>query len=47
MNVLGIGPGPAVGKAYRFLLDRRMESGPLGHDEAVAELKAWAQREGL
>jgi poly(A) polymerase len=47
MRVLGIGPGPAVGKAYRFLLDRRMESGPLGHDDAVEELKAWARREGL
>jgi poly(A) polymerase len=47
MEVLGIGPGPAVGKAYRFLLERRMEAGPLGHDEAVEELTAWARREGL
>jgi poly(A) polymerase len=47
MKVLGIGPGPAVGKAYRFLLERRMEAGPLGHDEAVEELTAWARREGL
>jgi poly(A) polymerase len=46
MRVLGIGPGPVVGKAYRFLLDRRMELGPLGHDQAVEELKAWARREG-
>ena len=42
MTVLGIPPGPLVGRAYRHLLDRRIEAGPLGHDGAVAELKRWA-----
>ena len=37
----GIPPGPLVGKAYQHLLALRMEHGPLGHDRAVSELKAW------
>ncbi len=41
MAVLGIPPGPLVGRAYRHLLELRMERGPLPHDEAVAELRAW------
>ena len=46
MDVLGIGPGPAVGQAYAYLLERRIEDGPLGPDRARAELLAWwAQRE--
>jgi poly(A) polymerase len=42
MRILDIPAGPTVGRAYRFLLDLRMERGPLSHDEAVAELKRWA-----
>lgn len=41
MAVLGVGPGPVVGEAYRFLLDLRMELGPLGPDEAERRLRAW------
>ena len=41
IGVLGVPPGPLVGEAYRHLLALRMEHGPLGHDRAVAELKAW------
>ncbi|WP_147919227.1 CCA tRNA nucleotidyltransferase [Ruania zhangjianzhongii] len=46
MEVLGIGPGRQVGQAYQHLLGLRMERGPLGADEARAELRAWwdAQR---
>jgi poly(A) polymerase len=39
--ILGIGPGPAVGKAYKFLLELRMEQGPLDPDQAEAALRAW------
>lgn len=39
--ILGIGPGPAVGKAYKFLLELRMEQGPLDPDQAEAGLRAW------
>jgi poly(A) polymerase len=41
MSALGIGPGPLVGAAYKYLLALRMERGPLGRDEALQELLAW------
>ena len=41
MEILGIKPGPLVGKAYRYLLELRLEHGPLGHDRAVEKLKQW------
>ncbi len=41
MAALGIGPGPAVGEAYRFLLELRMDHGPLGEERALAELREW------
>ncbi len=42
MELLGIGPGPVVGRAYKHLLALRMEDGPLGRERAEAELRAWA-----
>jgi len=47
MTELGIGPGPVVGRAYRHLLELRIERGPMSRDEAVAELRAWAAAQGL
>jgi poly(A) polymerase len=41
MEILGLGPGPEVGRAWRFLKDLRLERGPLPPDEAEAELRAW------
>lgn len=41
MKTLGIGPGPVIGKAYAFLLELRLEHGPMEHDEAVGKLKQW------
>ncbi len=41
MEILQIPAGPAVGEAYRFLLERRVEEGPLGPDRARAELVEW------
>jgi poly(A) polymerase len=41
MALLGIGPGREVGAAYKFLLELRMEHGPLGEERAEAELRAW------
>ncbi|MFI2225362.1 CCA tRNA nucleotidyltransferase [Streptomyces fradiae] len=40
-DVLGIKPGPAVGRAYKHLLELRLENGPMEHDDAVAALKEW------
>ena len=41
MALLGIRPGPVVGRAYRFLLEERMENGPRSADEAAALLREW------
>jgi poly(A) polymerase len=41
MEILGIPPGPEVGRAYRYLLDLRIEEGPLGREEATRRLLAW------
>ncbi len=41
MRILDIPPGRAVGEAYRFLLEVRMDEGPLGADDAEARLRAW------
>jgi poly(A) polymerase len=47
MAVLGVGPGPVIGEAYRFLLELRMEQGPLAPDEAERLLREWwAGRQG-
>jgi poly(A) polymerase len=41
MSALNIGPGPQVGKAYRFLLDLRLDEGIVGKEEATARLRSW------
>ncbi len=41
MELLGLPPGPVVGEAYRFLLDLRLDRGPLGEDDAREALLAW------
>jgi len=41
MEILGIGPGRDVGAAYQFLLELRMDRGPLDEDEARSALLAW------
>jgi len=41
MEILGIKPGPAVGRAYKHMLELRLEHGPMEHDAAVAALKKW------
>ena len=41
MAELGLEPGPVVGEAYRFLLDLRMEKGPVGPEAARQALRSW------
>jgi poly(A) polymerase len=41
MSVLSIPPGPLVGKALGYLLEMRLEEGPLGEEEATRRLLAW------
>ncbi len=45
MQILGVPPGPLVGRAYRHLLALRMEKGPLPREEAVAALREWSQQQ--
>ena len=46
MELLGIGPGPLVGRAYKHMLGLRMERGPLSREDAEAELRRWAAEHG-
>lgn len=41
MERLGIKPGPEVGEALSFLLELRLDEGPLGPDEAGRRLDEW------
>ena len=41
MKLLGIPAGPKIGKAYDYLLELRLEHGPLGEERAEAELRKW------
>ncbi|MGW1989982.1 CCA tRNA nucleotidyltransferase [Embleya sp. NPDC001921] len=41
MRLLDVPPGPLVGKAYRHMLEMRLEHGPMDHDTAVAALREW------
>jgi poly(A) polymerase len=41
MAHLGIEPGRDVGEALAFLLEARIDEGPLGEDEAYRRLDAW------
>jgi len=43
MEILGITPGPEVGEAYRYLLELRLDEGPLSEEEAKSRLLAWWQ----
>jgi poly(A) polymerase len=41
MALLGVTPGPVVGEAYRYLLEQRLDEGPLGAAEAERRLRLW------
>jgi len=41
MELLGVGPGRAVGQALAFLMELRLDEGPLGEEAAAARLKEW------
>lgn len=47
MRVLELSPGPEVGRAYNYLLELRLEHGPLGEAAATEKLQAWARAEGI
>ena len=41
MKILGVKPSPVVGEAYNYLLELRLEHGPLGVEKATQELLTW------
>jgi poly(A) polymerase len=41
MEILGIGEGRDVGRAYKHLLELRMDHGPMSYDDARAALLDW------
>ena len=41
MRILNLPQGPVVGEAYRFLMDLRLDRGPLGEEQATQALLAW------
>lgn len=45
MGLLGIGPGPEVGRAWGFLKELRLERGPLDPEVAAKELLDWWEDE--
>jgi len=47
MRILGVAPGPVVGKAYDFLLELRIARGELGRERITQELLDWAVAEGI
>jgi poly(A) polymerase len=46
MERLGLRPGPLVGEALAYLLELRLEEGPLGEEEAGRRLDEWWRRRG-
>ena len=42
MEILEIGPGREVGEAYRFLLELRLDNGPMSEEDATRALLEWA-----
>ncbi len=47
MQFLAVTPGPVVGEAKKFLLELRLEEGPLAKEAAYERLAAWARARGI
>jgi poly(A) polymerase len=47
MEHLGLSPGPLIGEALSFLLEERLERGPIDKAEAYGLLDDWAGKRGL
>src|SRR5262249_25008133 len=47
MAYLGVPPGRIVGEALEFLLDLRLDEGPIDEDDAYARLDAWGRERGI
>jgi poly(A) polymerase len=47
MEFLKVPPGPIVGDALDFLLELRLDEGPMSENEAYQRLAAWARERGV
>jgi poly(A) polymerase len=47
MTLLGVAPGPVVGRALAHLLELRLDRGPMSEEEATEALQAWAAEQGI
>jgi poly(A) polymerase len=47
MSVLGLEPGPLIGRAWNHLLEVRLEHGEIGRERVTQELLRWAETEGI
>jgi poly(A) polymerase len=47
MRILGVPQGPVVGRAYRYLLELRINQGELGRERVTQLLLDWAAAEGI
>jgi poly(A) polymerase len=47
MRILQLKPGPAVGRAYNFMMELRLSEGIIGTERATQELLRWAAGGGL
>ncbi|GAA1951715.1 CCA tRNA nucleotidyltransferase [Nocardioides panacihumi] len=41
MSILGLAPGRQVGEAYRFLMELRLDEGPMSREDAEVRLREW------
>jgi poly(A) polymerase len=47
MEHLGLKPGREIGEALQYLMELRLERGPIEKDDAYRELDAWAAERGI
>jgi poly(A) polymerase len=47
MERLDVGPGPVVGEALDYLLEQRIERGPMSKEEAYRLIDEWAKKKAL
>ena len=41
MELLQVPPGQVVGRAYKFLMELRLDQGPVGYEAAASALRSW------
>ena len=46
MELLEVGPGPVIGRALAFLMELRLDEGPLCEEEAGRRLLEWWRTQG-